>query len=125
MELARILVALKPWERTLPLAANHARQLAHRSGAQLRLLTTVFDAAVAAACERGDTAALTSRQRALAAARVELERLARTLRGDTRRVTTASVWAFRPMKRSLQRRRSGPPICSSSQRTSRSRGTRA
>jgi nucleotide-binding universal stress UspA family protein len=94
MELARILVALKPWERTLPLAANHARQLAQRSGAQLRLLTTVFDAAVAAACERGDTAALASRQRALAAARVELERLARTLRSDTRRVTTASAWGI-------------------------------
>jgi nucleotide-binding universal stress UspA family protein len=96
MQLERILVALKPWERTLPLAANHARQLAQRGGAQLRLLTTVFDASVAAARDRGDAAALASQERAVAAARVELERLARTLRDNARSVTTASVWGIPP-----------------------------
>lgn len=93
MQLQRILVALKPWERTLPLAANHARQLLQR-GTQLRLVTTVFDAAIASAGERGDTAALAHERRAVTAARIELERLAQTLRGEGRPVTTDAVWGL-------------------------------
>jgi nucleotide-binding universal stress UspA family protein len=96
MQLERILVALKPWERTLPLTANHARQLAQGGGTQLRLFTTVFDAGVAARRERGDSAALASQERAVAAARVELDRLARVLRGTSRHVTTASTWGIPP-----------------------------
>jgi universal stress protein E len=85
----RILVAIKPWQRGLPLAANHARQLAQDADAQLQLTATVFDAAVAAYSE---ARAGPAKARALAAARVELERLAGSIRDSGARVTTHAVW---------------------------------
>ena len=92
MKLKRILVAVKPWQRGLPLAANHARQLAQLAGAELQVLGTVFDAAAAAGSERGEPVARVARNRALAAAEVELERLARSLRDWGANVTTRAVW---------------------------------
>ena len=92
MRLKRILVAVKPWQRGLPLAANHARQLAQVAGAQLQLVGTVFDAGTAAGSDRGEPAARAARERALAAARVDLDRLARSLRDWGANVTTKVVW---------------------------------
>jgi universal stress protein E len=92
MQLKRILVAVKPWQRGLPLAANHARQLTQLADAQLQLLGTVFDAAGAAGGERGEQAALVVRNRTLAAAQVDLERLGRSLRDWGAKVVTKSVW---------------------------------
>jgi hypothetical protein len=69
MRLKRILVAVKPWQRGLPLAANHARQLAQVAGAQLQLLGTVFDAGTAAGSDSEPAAR--ARARALATARVD------------------------------------------------------
>jgi nucleotide-binding universal stress UspA family protein len=92
MQLKRILVAIKPWQRGLPLAANHARQLAKHANAELLVVGTVFDAAAAAAIERAEPAALGARARALAAARVDLERLAFCLRDWGANVTTRVVW---------------------------------
>ena len=92
MRVQRILVAVKPWERGLPLAANHARQLAEQVDAELKLVATVFDASVAAGGERGEERAGTARARALAAARTGLERLAGSLRDWGARVTTTVVW---------------------------------
>lgn len=96
MQLKRILVAVKPWQRGLPLAAGHARQLAQLAGAQLQLLGTIFDSRAAAGSERGDTGSGIARDRALAAARVELERLARSLRDWGANVTTKVVWGVPP-----------------------------
>ena len=84
MQLKRILLAVKPWQRGLPLAANHARQLAQAAGAQLQLLGTVFDASTA---DRS-----VPRDRALGLARAEHERLARSLRDWGANVTTKVVW---------------------------------
>lgn len=92
MQLNRILVAVKPWQRGLPLAANHARQLAQLADAQLQLLSTVFDAAAAAGNERGEPAARRIRDRALNAARTDLERLARSLRDWGANVVTKVAW---------------------------------
>ena len=92
MRLKRILVAVKPWQRGLPLAANHARQLAQVAGAQLQLLGTVFDASTAAGSDRGEPAARAARERALAAARVDLDRLASSLRDWGANVTTKVIW---------------------------------
>jgi len=94
MQLKRILVAVKPWQRGLPLAANHARQLAQLADAELQVLGTVFNAAAAAGSERGDPGARVVRNRALAAAQVELERLARSLRDWGAKVTTNVVWGI-------------------------------
>src|SRR5688572_14268818 len=92
MQLKRILVGVKPWQRGLPLTANHARQLAQLAGSQLQLVGTAFDAHAAAGTERGESAARMAKDRALAAARVDLERLARSLRAWGANVTTKVVW---------------------------------
>jgi universal stress protein E len=92
MQLNRILVAVKPWQRGLPLAATHARQLAQLADAELQLLGTVFDAAAAAGNERGEPAARLVRDRALGAARTDLERQARSLRDWGANVVTRTVW---------------------------------
>jgi len=92
MKLQRILVAVKPWERGLPLAANHARQLAQSVGGQIQLVGTVFDAGVAAGRDRGESAAQATQDRAVARARVELERLASSMRDWGAQVETKIVW---------------------------------
>jgi universal stress protein E len=91
-KLGRILVAIKPWERGLPLAGTHARQLAQALGAEIRLVSTVFDTAVAAARERGDAPAIAQADRLMRGARVELERLAQSMREWGASVTTKVVW---------------------------------
>jgi len=96
MNLQRIVIALKPWERSLPLAAGHARQLAQSVDARIELVSSVFDAAVADGCDRGDARSRESRARAVMAARVELERLAVPLRERGRRVVTRVIWAIPP-----------------------------
>jgi nucleotide-binding universal stress UspA family protein len=90
MKLQKIMVAIKPWERGLPLAANHARQLAQAVGARIQLVSTIFDSRVAA---RDDSAARATHDRTIAAARVELERLASSMKDWGARVTTRTVWA--------------------------------
>ena len=94
MRVQRILVAVKPWERGLPLAANHARQLAKEAEAELKLVATVFDSAIAARGERGEAPAGAAQARALSTARVQLERLAGSLRDWGARVTTRVVWGI-------------------------------
>jgi nucleotide-binding universal stress UspA family protein len=96
MNLQRIVIALKPWERALPLAPSLARQLAQHVDARMELVGSVFNAAVAAGCDRGEPAARESRARAVMAARVELERLAAALRESGRRVVTRIVWGVPP-----------------------------
>jgi universal stress protein E len=92
MKLERIVVAIKPWERGLPLAATHARHLAQTVGAELRLVSTVFDTGVAAGRERGDVLAVANGDRLAGAARVDLERLAQSMREWGAHVTTKVVW---------------------------------
>jgi universal stress protein E len=96
MRLERILVAVKPWQRGLPLAAGHARQLAQAVDARIELVGSVFDAAVAAGKARGELAARSAQDRTLMTARVELERLAKSMRDWGARVTTRVVWGAPP-----------------------------
>jgi universal stress protein E len=96
MKLKRIMVAVKPWEPGLPLAAKHARVLAQAADAQIEIVGSVFDAAVGAGCDRGDAAARKTHERTVAAARVELERLAASMRGWGAAVTTRIVWGAPP-----------------------------
>jgi len=91
-ELQRIVVAIKPWERGLPLAAVHARHLAKSVGAEIRLVGTVFDASVAVGRERSEAPAMARGERVAGAARVELERLAQSMREWGVSVTTQIVW---------------------------------
>ena len=87
------MVAIKPWERDLPMAATHARQLAQAADARIELVSSVFDAAISAGCDRGDRQALRTHERSVAAARVALERLASSMRDWGATVTTRIVWA--------------------------------
>jgi universal stress protein E len=96
MELKRILVAIKPWQRGLPLAAHHARQLAQQADAELQLVASVFDAAIGAGLDRREAMSTRAQERALAAAQVELERLASSMRNWGARVTTRAVWGVPP-----------------------------
>lgn len=92
MQLQRIVVAIKPWQRGLPLAATHARQLAQSVNAEIRLVSTVFDAGVAVGCDSGDAAAIATRDRTVTGARVDLERLAQSMRDWGANVSTKVVW---------------------------------
>lgn len=92
MELRKILVAIKPWQRGLPLAAAHARALGQSANAEIRLVSTVFDASVAAGRERDERGSRTAEARALDAARTDLERLAGSMRDWGAKVSTQAVW---------------------------------
>ena len=96
MKLQRIMVATKPWERGLPIAANHARQLAQAADAEIVIVGSVFDSAVSAGRDRGDPNAHRTQDRTVAAARAALERLAASMRDCGARVTTQIVWGIPP-----------------------------
>jgi len=96
MQLQRIMVATKPWERGLPIAAEHARLLARGAAAEIEIVGSVFDAAVSAGRDRGDAAARKTQDRTVVAARAGLERLAAPLRVWGARVTTRIVWGAPP-----------------------------
>jgi universal stress protein E len=88
----RVLVAVKPWQRGLPLESQHASQLADAFGARLMIASAVFDARTASRAGRGDAAALAARARLIEAEHVELEKLAQSLRAWGTAVTTRVVW---------------------------------
>lgn len=92
MNLQKVILAIKPWERGLPLAAEHARFLARADDAQLQLVTSVFDSSVGAACDRGEEEARKIRGRTIDAALAVLERLATPLRESGVAVTTRVAW---------------------------------
>lgn len=91
-DIKRVVVAIKPRQRGLPLAAEHARLLARACDASLLLVSAVFDGRVDASLERGDAAAAKARARILDTERAELERLAGSLRDWGVAVETRAVW---------------------------------
>ena len=91
----RVLVAIKPWQRGLPLESQHASQLAEAFGAKLMLVSSVFDAKVARRVQR-EGAGADGRTRLIEAEHVELERLARSLRDWGAKVATRVVWGAPP-----------------------------
>ncbi len=91
-EIKRVVVAVKPWQRGLPLATRHAHELVERVGGEMLLAGTVYDARVAAGLERADTAAMTAQARLIEGARVDLERLAQSLRDWGMTVRTRVLW---------------------------------
>jgi universal stress protein E len=88
----RVLVAIKPWQRGLPLESQHASQLADALGARLMIASSVFDARVAGNEGRGDAAVPAGRARLIEAEHVELEKLAQSLRAWGTSVSTRAVW---------------------------------
>ena len=90
--LERVLVAIKPWQRGLPLESQHASQLAEALGAKLMIVSSVYEARVARRANRGDAVALAARSRLIEAEHVELERVAQSLRDWGTNVTTRVAW---------------------------------
>jgi universal stress protein E len=88
----RVVVAIKPWQRGLPLESQHASQLADALGARLLITSAVFDARLASGAGGDDSAAPAGRGRLIEAERVELERLAQSLRAWGTSVSTRVVW---------------------------------
>lgn len=88
----RVLVALKPWQRGLPLAAAHARALAQGFEGELKLVSCVFDSQVSARLELRETSAFAAQAGMLERERVELERLAQSLRDWGAAVDTRVLW---------------------------------
>src|SRR5262245_502775 len=96
MKLQRIMVATKPCERGLPIAASHVRQLAASAGVEIEIVGSVFDATISAGRDRGEPAAQKSQDRTVATARAGLERLAASMREVGASVTTRIVWGAPP-----------------------------
>ena len=88
----RVLVALKPWQTGLPLAAAHARALTRNFGGTLRLVSCVFDSQVAYGLEQRHEGALAAQTGMLERERIELERLAQSLREWGAAVETRVLW---------------------------------
>jgi len=88
----RILIAVKPWDKRLPLATAFTQQLAEQFGAQIALLSCVTDSLVTAGFALADpTDLLPIRPDVADAAKAELERLALPLRDAGIFVTTRVV----------------------------------
>jgi universal stress protein E len=92
MSFERVLVALKPWQSGLPLAAAHARALTQNFGGRLRLVSCVFDSQVAYGLEQRQVGALAAQSGMLERERIELERLAQSLRDWGAEVDTKVLW---------------------------------
>ena len=88
----RVLVALKPWQTGLPLAAAHARALSQNFGGELLLVSCVFDSQVAFLLEQRQPGAVAAQSGMLERERVELERLAQSLRDWGAVVRTRVLW---------------------------------
>lgn len=89
----RILVAIRHEERGLPRAAVHARLLAESLGAELVLVSCVFDALIAFELGRMQPSAIAAQATLVEKERATLESLAQSLR-DWRgvRVDTKVIW---------------------------------
>lgn len=90
--LRRILVGIKPSQSGLPIAAGHARALAQSLGAELRLVSCVFDSAIALALERSDREAFAAQAGMIDSEREMLESLGQTLSDWGVQVTVQVLW---------------------------------
>jgi len=88
----RVLVAIKPRERGLPLAAYHARYLAQSLDAEIALVSCVYDSHVALGLSGGDPTAISAQAGLIENERAMLEGLVQSLRDWGVTVTTRINW---------------------------------
>ncbi|MBN1238706.1 MAG: universal stress protein [Gammaproteobacteria bacterium] len=91
-QIRRVLVALRPRQRGLPAAADHARVLAERFGADLTVMSAVYDSSVALGASRGNARSAAARDGIVEAEKASLERLASSLRDWGIAVETDVRW---------------------------------
>ena len=91
-EIQRILVAIRAGEKGLPLPAQRARLIGQKAGAEIRLVSCVYDSQVAFALARGKRAAGAAQLGILSNEEENLERIAQSLRDWGAQVSTHVLW---------------------------------
>jgi universal stress protein E len=76
----KVLVALKPWQGGLPLSVYHARFLAENLGAQLRLMSCVYEPEVSLGVLKGEAEALAAQVGLVESERAVLAELAASMK---------------------------------------------
>ncbi|HEX6998078.1 MAG TPA: universal stress protein [Gammaproteobacteria bacterium] len=100
--LERVLVGIRPRGEALPVAAMHARYLAECAGAEIELVTSIFDADIAARLGAGDATAAAAQAGMMQNEQRALDRLAQSLRDWGVRVRAQVLWD-RPVHEALLR----------------------
>ena len=101
-ERQRVLTAIKPTQRGLPLQAIRACEFAQKVNAEILLVSVVFDPLVAGGLEGAAALETVAKSRLIEEQRLELERIAQSLRDQDVAVTVRVVWdaaAFRGILR--------------------------
>ena len=88
----RVLAAIKPTQRGLPLPATRSREFAQSIGGEILLVSVVFDSLVAGGLEGAEALETVSKNRLIEDQRLELERIAQSLRDWGATVTVRVVW---------------------------------
>jgi nucleotide-binding universal stress UspA family protein len=92
-ERPRVLAAIKPAQRGLPLPATRAREFAQNTDGEVLLVSVVFDSLVAGGLEGAAALETVARSRLIEDQRLELERTAQSLRDwGAAAVTVRVVW---------------------------------
>ena len=92
----RVLAAIKPWRRGLPLAATRARELAQRVDAEILLVSVVFDPLIGRGLVGAEVLEAVSEDRLMEQQRLELEAIAQSLRDWGASVAVRVVWDATP-----------------------------
>ena len=90
----KVLVALKPGQKGLPLSAHHARFLAQSLGAELRLMSCVYETQVGAGLVGEDAQAFAAQTGLMGAERRHLEELGQSLADWGVSIDTSVRWGF-------------------------------
>jgi universal stress protein E len=91
-ERQRVLAAIKPTQRGLPLPALRAREFAQHVDAEILLVSVLFDSVIAGGLEGAAALETVAKSRLLEEQRVELEQIAQSLRDWGAIVTVRVVW---------------------------------
>jgi nucleotide-binding universal stress UspA family protein len=91
-ERQRVVVAIKPWQRGLPLAATRALEFAQSIDSEILLVSVVFDSIVARGLQGAHALELVSKSRLIEEQRLELETVAQLLRDWRATVAVRVVW---------------------------------
>ncbi len=101
-ERQRVLVAIKPWQRGLPLAAARAREFAKSVDGEILLVSVVFDSIIAGGLQGAEALEPVSRNRLIEEQRLELETVAQSLRDWRATVAVRVVWGAEPYREILR-----------------------
>lgn len=94
----RVLAAIKPIQRGLPLPALRAREYAQRGGGEILLVSVAFDSVVARGLQGAAALEPVLQSRLIEDQRLDLEQIAQSLRDWGATVTVRVVWDSAPYR---------------------------